>query len=124
MITRLIGVMVAPSAIQIVEQHRPDATRAAVIHGPESATRLLGQVLASLLGSTENVVFENALPRALLALRPIAQGPYCVIERIHRRRHELRRRAPPIVDQRIERTQRFDVMPPQARNEYGIAGLD
>ena len=42
-------------------------------------------------------------------------------QRVHRRVHERRRLAPPVVHQHVERVERLDVMPPHARNEDRIA---
>ena len=42
---------------------------------------------------------------------------------LFRCRKRSRRRAPPVVDEHVERFQRLDVVPPQARQEQGIARL-
>src|SRR6185295_16476905 len=111
------------SAIQIVEQHRPDLPRLLVIKGPQGSPRVFRQMLACALGRTEHVVVEDGPPSELLIFRPIAKTQQSMMQHIHWRPHEFRRCAKPVVNQHVERTQRLYLMPPQARQKYGITRL-
>src|SRR4029079_7370427 len=68
----------------------------------------------------EDVVLEDIPPRTLLVFGTIAHRPDGVVESIHGRRYELRRRRPPVVDQRVECAEALDVVPPHAWNKHSI----
>src|SRR5262245_8765066 len=68
------------SAIEEIEQHRPDLPGGVVGHRAERAAGVLRQVLGRLFGRAEHVVVEHGLPRGLFLLGPIAQGHQGVIQ--------------------------------------------
>jgi hypothetical protein len=81
-------------------------------------------VCAGALVRLEDVVPEQVLPGLELLRRQIAHGQDGEHERVHRRVHERRRLAPPVVHQHVQGVERFDVMPPHAGNEDRIAGCE
>src|SRR5687767_10555968 len=108
------------SAIEPTEQHGPDLPRPRLVDGAEHPARLLRETFAGASRRTEDVVLDDVLPGGLLTLRPVPQRPDQLVQRVHRRRNELRRGAPPVVHERIERTQSLHVMPPHGGDEHGI----
>src|SRR4051812_19772365 len=106
------GSVAQVSTIQTIQEHGPDLTRAIFIDGPQESARLFGQMLTGTRRRPEHVILENLSPGFLLRLGPVTDRPYRVIEGTHWTRNVLRRGAPPVVDQRVERTQSLDVVPP------------
>ncbi|KAG1255866.1 hypothetical protein G6F68_010053 [Rhizopus microsporus] len=69
----------------------------------------------------EHVVIEHRAPVRALGFGQVAHRQDRQHQCVHRRIHPGRHRAPPAVDQHIERVQSFHVVPPERRNEDGIA---
>mmetsp|Transcript_10005 Transcript_10005/g.40615 ORF Transcript_10005/g.40615 Transcript_10005/m.40615 type:complete len:291 (+) Transcript_10005:394-1266(+) len=110
-------------SIESVQQHRAHLAREALVQRPQHTARRGRDVGGGLGVGLEHIVVKQRRPGLALGGRQVAQREQGQHQRVQRRVHEGRRLPPPEVDERVDRVQALDAMPPLAGDEERIARL-